>query len=135
METHVRVAGWLRIVWGALELIGAVIVLLVFGGISAIMGASGDPDAAQVAPWLTGFGAILAAIIGVLALPGIVTGWGLLTYRPWARVLNIVLSVLDLLAAPVGTALGIYSLWVMFHPETATLFDRWERPTGYPARY
>jgi hypothetical protein len=112
METHVKVAAWLRIVYSGLGLVGAFIVLIVFGGISVLAGSSGGEDAAA-ASWLAVFGFSLAAFVGLLAVPGLVTGWGLLNYRPWARIANIVLSALDLFTFPVGTALGAYSVWVM----------------------
>jgi hypothetical protein len=57
-----------------------------------------------------------------LSLPGIVAGIGLLKFRPWARILTIVISVLNLLNIPWGTILGIYGLWVMFSEEGARLF-------------
>jgi hypothetical protein len=60
----------------------------------------------------------------VLALPGLIAGWGLLAYKPWARILGLVLSVLNLLNIPVGTALGIYGLWVLFNKDTERLFSR-----------
>lgn len=123
METHVKVVAWLRIVLSAMGLIGSAIVLLVFGGVTLLMGSAGDAEAARVAPWISVFGALIAALVGGLSLPGIIVGWGVLTWRPWARVLNIVLSVLDLFAVPVGTVVGVYSLWVMFHPETVALFE------------
>jgi hypothetical protein len=44
---------------------------------------------------------------------GIVAGWGLLERQPWARMLAIVLGCLSLLDMPFGTALGIYTLWVL----------------------
>jgi hypothetical protein len=44
---------------------------------------------------------------------GIVAGWGLLERKPWARMLAIVLGFLNLLDMPFGTALGIYTLWVL----------------------
>lgn len=47
------------------------------------------------------------------AILGIVTGWGLLERRPWARMLAIVLGCIFLVDMPFGTALGIYTLWVL----------------------
>jgi hypothetical protein len=44
---------------------------------------------------------------------GIVTGWGLLERQPWARMLAIVLGCFSLVEMPLGTALGIYTLWVL----------------------
>jgi len=47
------------------------------------------------------------------AVLGIVTGWGLLERRPWARMLAIVLGCIFLVDMPFGTGLGIYTLWVL----------------------
>jgi hypothetical protein len=44
---------------------------------------------------------------------GIITGWGLLERQPWARMLAIVLGCFNLIDMPFGTALGIYTLWVL----------------------
>jgi len=35
-------------------------------------------------------------------------------HRPWARVTALILGVLALFHPPFGTALGIYTLWVLF---------------------
>ena len=43
----------------------------------------------------------------------VLTGWALLTRQPWARILAIVFGVFALIHFPVGTALGIYTLWVL----------------------
>jgi hypothetical protein len=47
------------------------------------------------------------------AVLGFVAGWGLLQRQPWARTLTIVLGILALFDVPIGTALGIYTLWVL----------------------
>ena len=47
------------------------------------------------------------------AIAGAIAGWGLLDRRPWARILAIILGVLALFDVPFGTALGIYTLWVL----------------------
>jgi hypothetical protein len=135
MDTHVKVTAWLRIVSSAFYLVGVGALMLFAGGLTALMGASGDADAVKAAPWIMVMVTSVAAVLGVSALPGLITGWGLLNYQPWARIVNIVLSVLDLFAIPVGTALGAYSLWVMFHPETVALFEGGQAPGRYPTHY
>jgi hypothetical protein len=135
METHVRVAAWLRIIWSAGGLLVALVVLLVFGGLSAVAGAAGGGDAPNAASWIFVVGSFISMIFGVLALPGLVTAWGLLTYRPWARVLDIALSAFDLFHVPIGTALGAYSIWVMLQPETVDLFEGKLPPRRYPAHF
>jgi hypothetical protein len=47
----------------------------------------------------------------------------LLKFKSWARVLASILAILNLLAFPIGTALGIYTLWVMLTKETEPLFQ------------
>lgn len=59
----------------------------------------------------------LMRIVGLAMLAGsaigIIAGWGLLERQPWARMLTIVLGFLNLLDMPLGTALGVYTLWVL----------------------
>ena len=76
----------------------------------------------------------IAGIIGVFlvasAVAGILAGWGLMNYRPWARVLALVLGVISLLHFPFGTALGIYTLWVLLPAKSESEYRRLAR-TAY----
>jgi hypothetical protein len=54
----------------------------------------------------------------ICAAIGIAAGWGLLAHQPWARMLTIVFGALSLMEIPFGTALGIYSLWVLLPAES-----------------
>jgi len=59
---------------------------------------------------------IVGAITGLFmfkGLLGILAGWGLLERQGWARILAIVLAFLSLIHFPLGTALGVYTLWVL----------------------
>ncbi len=48
---------------------------------------------------------------------------GLLKRQSWARILVLVLGILNLLNVPFGTALGIYSIWTLTNKETEKLFS------------
>jgi hypothetical protein len=131
MRDHVRILAYLHIVFGALGLLGALIVLLIFGGAAGIVGMTNphDPDATRIAIPVIGIvGFAICALIALISIPGIIAGVGLLKFRPWARMLGIVLSALDLLHVPLGTILGIYGLWVLLKPETEQLFACTARP-------
>jgi hypothetical protein len=43
----------------------------------------------------------------------VLTGWGLMTRQPWGRILAIVFGIFALIHIPFGTALGVYTLWVL----------------------
>jgi len=49
----------------------------------------------------------------VLAAVGLVAGFGLLEHHEWARSLALALGVIALVHPVLGTALGIYTLWVL----------------------
>ena len=122
MDTHVKVLGVLHIALGALGLIGALLLVLVFGGVAGIVGASGDPDAAVALPIIGITGTALVIFIAALSLPGVIVGIGLLQFRPWARIGGIVLSIFDLLGVPFGTILGVYGLWVLLSKDSERVF-------------
>ena len=130
MDTHVRVLGILHIVFGSLGALIAVGVLLFFGAIAGAVGLSANvQDNLPAIPILGGIGGIAFIVIMAFSLPGLITGIGLLYLQPWARILGIVISALDLFQVPFGTALGIYGLWALLSPETEALFRRGAQPS------
>lgn len=131
MESHVKILGTLHIVFGALGVLVAVGFLLLFGSIASVVSLSDSTsarDAAIAVPILGGIGTILFVVIGGLSLPGLIGGIGLVKLAAWSRIFMIVISALDLLSVPIGTALGIYGLWVLTRPETEALFARRRYP-------
>ncbi len=61
---------------------------------------------------------------GAFAILELVAAWGLFERRPWARVLALVLGFLALIRFPFGTALGIYTLWVLLPSPAAQEYER-----------
>jgi hypothetical protein len=123
MRDHVRIVAILHVVFGALGALVGFAILILLGGIAGLVGAAAhDPDAEIAVPILGAIGLFICVLLLVLSLPGIIAGIGLLNYQPWARILTIVISALDLLNVPFGTALGIYSLWVLLSREAEALF-------------
>jgi hypothetical protein len=70
---------------------------------------------------------IVLAFFGVLHL---VLAWGLFEREPWARFLGLVLGLLALLRFPLGTALGIYTLWVLLPESSGKEYDRLAQGEG-----
>jgi hypothetical protein len=67
----------------------------------------------SLAPMMGGIAAVVRVLtIGVSAL-ALVTGFALLNRKSWGRTLAIVAAVLSLIKIPLGTGLGIYTLWVL----------------------
>jgi hypothetical protein len=124
MDTHVKVLAVLNIALSAFGLMAAVFLMLALGVAGTIVGANADPhDAAIALPIIGLTGTALVTFLLIVALPGIAAGIGLLKYKPWARILAIVLSVINLIHIPFGTVVGIYGLWVLFNKETEAMFS------------
>jgi hypothetical protein len=129
MRDHVKILGILSMVLGGLGLVIALGVFALFGGIAGAAGvANTGNDGLAGAGIVAVIGLFLAGVIAVISLPQLLGGWGLINYKPWARVLMIVVSVVSLLHIPLGTALGVYGLWVLFNDETKYLFASGGRP-------
>lgn len=59
----------------------------------------------------------IAVYVGLRSLLGVIAGIGVLTKKPWGRVVAIIAAILALIKIPFGTALGIYTLWVLCNAE------------------
>jgi len=57
----------------------------------------------------------------------LLAAWGLLERAPWARLLILVLAILSLLRFPLGTVLGIYTLWVLLPAHSGAEYARLAR--------
>src|SRR5919204_5110081 len=98
MHTHVKVVGVLHIILGSLGVVFALFMLLAAGTVAGIVGSSAEArDAAVAVPIIGMFGTLAAVFLLTLGLPGVIVGIGLLYFKPWARILGIVISALDLI--------------------------------------
>jgi hypothetical protein len=73
----------------------------------AFGGSQGGEDAAVGATILGLTGSAFFIFWLCVGIPGILAGWGLLNYKPWARILAIVLSAIRLINIPIGTVLAL----------------------------
>jgi len=53
----------------------------------------------------------------------LIGGIGLLKKKPWARILVLIVGCVRLFVFPIGTALGVYSIWVLTKDETISLLS------------
>ena len=116
VQQHITVLGWLYIVCHALFLIVGGFIFLLLAGIGF---GSGDVAAVRILPIV---GISVGLLLAALALPGLAAGYGLLTHKPWARFLAIVVGILSLLNFPLGTIIGIYTFVVLMQPSAADYF-------------
>jgi hypothetical protein len=116
MEKHITLVAVINIAFGFLGIFLAFFLFVVLIGAGII---SQDPDAMRITSIV---GVAIAFFLLLTSIPEIIGGFGLLKRKPWARVLVLIIAVLDLLIIPIGTLIGIYELWVLLQEETIKLF-------------
>ncbi len=113
IEQHLNILGALYLALAALNVLAAVLAFTVIAGGGLI---SGEPRAITITSTVA---TVVALFLLVTAVPGLIGGLGVLRRASWSRTLLFVLGILNLIHIPFGTALGVYTLWVLTRPEAA----------------
>lgn len=107
MDFHTRVVAWLHIAFGVIGAFFMLLATLAMGGVASLA------DAPEVPGFLLGLGVSAFVVLLLLALAQAAAGYALLKGNGNGRIFVIIFSVLSLLQFPLGTLLGLYSLWVL----------------------
>ena len=106
----------------AFNTIGGAILYIVANTLLAHLHEMGAPPQAP-----TGFLRPLLSVVAIFILAkaacGFIAGWGLLQREPWARVIALVLGFISLFNIPFGTAVGVYTLWVLLPAQSRQEYD------------
>jgi hypothetical protein len=121
VQAHARFLGILWLALSAFDAVGGFLALIAFAIVSHHTGMQQLPF--FVLPLIKG-----VAIFSILkAAGGFFAGWGLLNRQPWARSLAIALAIISLFFHfPFGTALGIYTLWVLLPAHAEAEYEKYQ---------
>ena len=115
VQEHVKLLGILWIAYSVLHLLGAAFLLLIGHTIlsSSFHFPNQPPEFPQILQMIRPIVHFIGLILVIKSAAGLIAGWGLLQRESWARILALVVGFIALLHVPLGTALGIYTLWVL----------------------
>lgn len=116
MEKHINVVAALQI---GLSIFNLLIAFLIFTVLKLVGGFVDEPNGGMI---LSIIADVLAIVFIIISVPGILAGMGLYKRKEWARILTLILSVIEIFSFPFGTAIGIYSIWALIQPETVSAF-------------
>jgi len=130
VERHVQTLGILWCVYGAYRALGGIVAAAILMGLST-PGFFGDWGGMRNSPlpfmphfpFMGVLGVFVAVVTLVFAALSFLVGFSLLNRKPWGRVLAMVVAILQLIKIPVGTALGVYTLWVLGPSTSAAEYD------------
>jgi hypothetical protein len=130
MEKHITLVGILNIVYEALSILGAFVLFAISIGFKYFFGLIARCDRHgmdEVPPELLNIVPIILTVIGIailiFAVIGIIGAVGVIKKKEWGRITLLVMSFFHLVRIPLGTILGVYSIWVLLNDETVRLFN------------
>lgn len=106
LSVHFKILGALLVAYSAMQFIGGIVLFTVFNIVEIFV------DEQDVVAMVQLFTHTVGILILVVAIPGIIAGIGLLMDRLWARKFSLIVGIIYLLFIPIGTIIGIYSVWV-----------------------
>jgi hypothetical protein len=120
MKPHLHLLGILQVVWGSIGLLLGASTLILAGGAVAIgLSSAGREIPAGVTA--AAF-AVCAAALLLFGLMNVWAGAAIRRRQPSGRLAALGLAIPNLFVLPFGTALGIYTMWVLLHDETRRMF-------------
>lgn len=121
MARHVTFLIRLTQLWSGFNLIVG-LALAAFAVAAATLVVSA-PAGTEVAAGVTAATLTVVALAAIVwAVAHYVANRGLRSHKAWARSLALILAAFNLLLLPLGTALGLYTLWVLLHEEVRVGF-------------
>lgn len=113
MESHKRILGILYIISGALHILGWIFISVLLSFLFPLIFERANIEQEWILVWILPFIRTIAVIaILLFSIPSIIGGWGILNNKKWALTLTLILGCFKLFSFPVGTALGVYTIWV-----------------------
>ena len=112
VREHVKLLAILWMAYSAMHVVSGVIILAFakFAFVHFVV-PNGPPP--EFFLWLRPVLSVVGWMVLAKAAVGFFAGWGLMQREEWARVTALVIGFVALLSVPIGTALGIYTLWVL----------------------
>ena len=114
-DDHNKVLGILHLVFGGAQALGLIIFAIFF--IPMMFFASSAPRHGSTDPGMAFFFVIMACaglLMLLFTLPPLISGYGLLKKKRWAKTAAIVTAIITALGFPLGTALTVYTCWFLF---------------------
>jgi hypothetical protein len=121
LDGHKKILGILYIVSSALTVLGLLLLNALLSLIFSFAFAELTPEEQRIMDFVMSIAAYIPGIVIVLfVLPTVIAGVGLLMRKSWAMILGVIVGCFKLFSFPIGTAIGIYAIWIFAEDQKLT---------------
>jgi len=129
MQLHIELVGYLHRVWGAFGVLtGASLLILAVGTDAALLELGPVATTQEAAVWIF---VVCGGLVAGLGAAMFLVGGALHRRRGSGRAAALALAVPNLVIVPFGTALAVYTLWVLQNDDARHEFGRPARNVPY----
>jgi hypothetical protein len=113
LDDHKKILGVLYIVTALFSIMIMLILNGVFTALYAMVFSEAGHDEQMVFQFIISIiRYVQILVIAFYAVPSLIAGVGLVLRQSWAMILALIVAALKLFSFPVGTAIGIYAIWI-----------------------
>jgi hypothetical protein len=113
LDNHKKILGIIYIVTASLTILVALFIRAIMSTVFGFAFEHADPEEQRVGEFVMALAGFLPAVIIIFGgIPTLIAGIGLLMKQSWAMILALIMGCLKLFSVPIGTAIGIYAIWI-----------------------
>ena len=113
MESHKKILGILYVISSLIQVLLLSMLGIFFTAIFAFAKNQADPEDQHILDLVASLLQYLPIVLIIfMSFPSLIAGIGLLTRQRWAMLLALILGCFKLFSFPIGTAIGVYTIWV-----------------------
>lgn len=113
LDGHKKILGILYVVSAVLTITGMILVKAILSIVFSFVLDEANADDRRVIEMALSLMQVLPYLIIIFfSIPTLIAGVGLLTRQRWATLFALIMGCLKLFSFPIGTAIGIYAIWI-----------------------
>jgi hypothetical protein len=120
---HSKILGIMHLAYGGMHLFSVIVMVIVFFVMGIMMPFASAEAGAPPAALFGVIFLIVGAFSLLLTIPPLVAGYGFLKRKSWSKVAGTISAIMSLISIPMGTALGVYTLWFLFGEKGRQLYS------------
>ncbi|HMJ70973.1 MAG TPA: hypothetical protein VK508_18860 [Cyclobacteriaceae bacterium] len=113
LDNHKKILGIIYIITASMIILVSLFIRAIMSVVFGFAFDGMDDEDRRVGEFVMAMVSFLPAILIIFSgIPTLIAGIGLLTKQSWAVILSLIVGCLKLFSIPIGTAIGIYSIWI-----------------------